>query len=56
MDLIKKYGPIGFVGFGGAAVAGMLTKESSLVVKVLVGGALTGAAVLGGVKFGLLKI
>lgn len=56
MSIIKKWGPIGAIGFGGAALSGMLTKSQGTAIKLAVGVVLTGATLYGASQAGLLKL
>jgi orotate phosphoribosyltransferase-like protein len=56
MQHIKKWGPIGAAGFAGAALADMLTKDKSALIRVIVGVALVGGAVAGAASVGLAKV
>ena len=44
------------VAFAGAALAGMLTKDKSTLIKVAVGVAVTAATLYGGAKVGLVRV
>lgn len=56
MDIAKKYLPIGAVAFAGASLAGMATKDKGMLTQVLVGVIVTGAALWGGTRAGLIKV